>query len=70
MSSFTFPCVTVNDDVHIISHQCLQSHWMATEKTRSHLAASVHAFVYTLPFVLVTHSVAAFTIICGLEIRV
>lgn len=38
---------------------------MATEKTKRSLAAAVHAICYTLPFLLITNSVAAILIICG-----
>lgn len=39
---------------HAIGDYVLQSDWMANEKTKQHVAAAVHAFVYTLPFVLLT----------------
>jgi hypothetical protein len=50
---------------HLVGDYILQSHWMATEKTKQSLAAAVHAFVYSLPFVLITQSVAALAVICG-----
>ena len=50
---------------HLVGDYILQSHWMATEKTKQHLAAAVHAAVYTLPFLLITRSPAALAIICG-----
>jgi purine-cytosine permease-like protein len=48
---------------HLVGDYILQSHWMATEKTRSHVAAGVHALTYTLPFLLVTWSVPALAVI-------
>jgi hypothetical protein len=35
---------------HMVGDYLLQSHWMATEKTKRSLAAGVHAGTYTLPF--------------------
>jgi len=48
---------------HLVGDYLLQSHWMATEKTRSHVAAGVHAATYTLPFLLITQSPLALAII-------
>jgi len=39
---------------HLVGDYILQSHWMATEKTKKNLAAAVHAITYTLPFLLIT----------------
>jgi hypothetical protein len=50
---------------HLVGDYLLQSHWMATRKGQSSFAAAVHAICYTLPFVLITHSLAALAIICG-----
>lgn len=50
---------------HAVGDYILQSHWMATEKTKQHFAAAVHAICYTLPFVLITQSPAALAVICG-----
>lgn len=50
---------------HLVGDYILQSHWMATEKTKQHVAAAVHAVCYTLPFALITQSTAALAIICG-----
>lgn len=50
---------------HAIGDYLLQSHWMATEKTKNSAAAAIHAVVYTLPFLLITHSIAALLVICG-----
>lgn len=35
---------------HAVGDYILQSDWMASEKTRSHLAAAAHAATYSLPF--------------------
>lgn len=50
---------------HLVGDYILQSHWMATEKTKQSLAAALHAICYTLPFALITQSAAALFIICG-----
>lgn len=50
---------------HLVGDYLLQSHWMATEKTRSHVAAAVHALAYTLPFVFITWSPLALLLICA-----
>lgn len=50
---------------HAVGDYILQSHWMATQKTKNSFAAAVHAFAYTLPFLLITLSPAALAIICG-----
>ena len=42
----------------------LQSEWMACNKSASSVVAAVHALVYTLPFLLITHSVPALLAIC------
>lgn len=41
---------------HAVGDYALQSDWMANEKTKQNLAALVHAFTYTLPFLLLTQS--------------
>ena len=50
---------------HAVGDYILQSHWMATEKTKQHTAAAIHAITYTLPFLLITQSLAALAVICG-----
>lgn len=50
---------------HLVGDYILQSHWMATEKTKRSLAAGIHAVVYSLPFLLITLNPAALAIICG-----
>ena len=39
---------------HLVGDYCLQSHWMATEKTKKSLPAALHAIFYTLPFLFLT----------------
>ena len=48
---------------HLIGDYILQSHWMATEKTKRSVAAAVHAVTYTLPFLFITQSPEALAII-------
>lgn len=50
---------------HLVGDYLLQSHWMATEKTKRTLAAAIHAVTYTLPFLLLTQAPAALAFICG-----
>jgi len=50
---------------HMVGDYILQSHWMAMEKTKQSVAAAVHAFSYTLPFLLITQSPIAIAIIIG-----
>lgn len=50
---------------HLIGDYLLQSHWMATEKTKQSFAAAVHAVTYTLPFLFITQSPSAIAIIVG-----
>lgn len=46
--------------LHLIGDYVTQSDWMANNKTKSHLAAAVHALVYSLPFLLLDPSLLAF----------
>lgn len=50
---------------HLVGDYLLQSHWMATEKTKQSTAAAVHAVTYALPFVFLTRSVGALAFIVG-----
>lgn len=50
---------------HAVGDYILQSHWMATNKTKQHVAAAVHAVTYTLPFLLITQNPWAMALICG-----
>jgi hypothetical protein len=49
--------------LHLIGDYITQTDWMATEKTKSSLAAAVHAIVYSVPFLLLSPSSAAFAVI-------
>lgn len=49
---------------HLVGDYILQTDKMATLKTKTILWAFIHAAVYTLPFLLLTHSVAALLVIC------
>jgi hypothetical protein len=48
---------------HAVGDYLLQSDWMALKKRKLFGAALVHAFAYTLPFLLLTRSVAALLMI-------
>lgn len=50
---------------HAVGDYILQSHWMATQKTKNSVAAAIHAVTYTLPFLLITQVPAALAVICG-----
>lgn len=42
--------------LHLLGDYVTQSDWMAQQKTSQYFPALVHATVYTLPFLLLTHS--------------
>lgn len=44
---------------HLVGDYLIQSHWMASEKTKRWWPAWAHAITYGLPFLLVTRSPAA-----------
>lgn len=48
---------------HLLGDYILQSHWMATEKGKSSVAAGVHATAYTLPFLFIALNPAALAVI-------
>lgn len=50
---------------HYIGDYILQSHWMATRKTKDSIAAATHAFSYAIPFAWITQNVYALAIIIG-----
>ena len=50
---------------HLIGDYVIQNHWMANAKTRSCVAAAVHAITYTLPFLMLTRSPLVLAIITG-----
>src|SRR5439155_26517756 len=49
--------------LHLIGDYVTQSDWMATQKTLRHLAAFIHALVYSLPFLLFRPSLIAWLVI-------
>lgn len=55
---------------HLVGDYLLQSDWMAQEKRRSNLAATVHAVTYTLPFLLLSPSSAAIGVIVGTHLLI
>lgn len=50
---------------HLVGDYLIQSHWMATEKTKRWWPAIAHAATYGLPFLLVTQSPLALAVIVG-----
>ncbi len=48
---------------HLVGDYLIQSDWMANEKTKHWWPAWAHAITYGLPFLLVTQSLAALTVI-------
>ena len=50
---------------HILGDYVFQSHWMATNKTKSSVAALCHVLTYAVPFLFLKPSVAAMVIIIG-----
>lgn len=50
---------------HLVGDYCLQSDWMALQKTKSWKAALAHAATYTLPFLLITRAPLALAVILG-----
>jgi hypothetical protein len=51
--------------LHALGDYVIQSHWMATEKTRRWWPALVHAVTYALPFLVLGASAAALLVIGG-----
>lgn len=49
--------------LHLIGDYVTQSHWMADNKTKAHWPAFAHAMTYSMPFVLLSPSSEAFTVI-------
>lgn len=50
---------------HAIGDYLLQSHWMATEKTKASRAALLHVLAYSMPFLFFMPSTAAWLFIVG-----
>lgn len=49
---------------HGIGDYWLQNDWMALNKKKQWFPAIVHGIIYTLPFLLLTRSIVALTVIC------
>lgn len=50
---------------HLVGDYCLQSHWMANEKTKRWVPALIHALAYSLPFLFLRPSLLAYVVIVG-----
>ncbi|MDN5931831.1 MAG: DUF3307 domain-containing protein [Pseudonocardia sp.] len=50
---------------HLVGDYLVQSHWMATEKTKRWWPAVAHAVSYGLPFLFVTRNLIALAVIVG-----
>lgn len=50
---------------HLVGDFCLQSNWMANEKTKRSVAAAAHVATYMIPFLFITRSPAALAVIGG-----
>lgn len=48
---------------HMVGDYLIQSHWMANAKTKHWWVAVLHGITYTLPFILITQSIAALVMI-------
>ncbi len=58
--------VTVDQvTAHFVGDYIIQSHWMATEKTRRWLPAIIHAVSYGLPFLFLRPSISAMAVLVG-----
>lgn len=49
--------------LHLIGDYVTQSDWMANNKTKRFLPAALHALVYSIPFLILDPSLAAFLVI-------
>ena len=49
---------------HLFADYWLQNDWMALNKKKHFWIALVHAIVYTIPFLLLTKSLLALSVIC------
>jgi len=49
---------------HLVGDYLLQPHWMAELKTQMWLPAILHGVLYTLPYILITQSILALSVIC------
>lgn len=53
---------------HLIGDYILQTHWMAVNKTSKLYVAIIHAFFYTLPFLVLTHNLGSLLVIFGTHV--
>lgn len=53
---------------HLVGDYLIQSHWMAVEKVNKWLPAVLHGLTYTIPYLLITHSLLALAVIAGTHI--
>lgn len=53
---------------HLVGDYLIQTHWMATEKTKHWWPAIAHGLTYTLPYLVFTQSPAALLVIAGTHI--
>lgn len=49
--------------LHLFGDYITQSHWMAQNKAKRFYPAAVHALIYSLPFLILSPSLAAFSVI-------
>lgn len=49
--------------IHLFSDYWLQNDWMALNKKKHFWIALIHAFIYTLPFLIITKSLSALFVI-------
>ena len=50
--------------LHLIGDYITQTDWMAKNKINDIRVASLHAIIYSLPFLFITHSLLALSVIC------
>jgi len=48
---------------HLVGDFVIQSHWMATNKSKRSFVTAIHAITYALPFLFLTRSVLASSLI-------
>lgn len=53
---------------HLVGDYLLQTHWMATEKTKHWWPAILHGITYTIPFLFLTQSPWALLVIAATHI--
>lgn len=55
---------------HLVGDYCLQNHWMAMNKTNAWLPATVHACLYTLPFLFLSSDPRALAVVLGTHLLI